>query len=67
MLDSESPPYVYIVLARDEHKSLAAIHEALAHPLGRPFLPELATKASFKGRLTSLIEGDWKGRWETAR
>jgi hypothetical protein len=67
MLAREAPPYVYSVPARDEDKLLAAIHEALAHPLDRPFLPELATKASFMGRLKKLIEGDWKARWETAR
>lgn len=67
MLAREAPPYVYSVPARDEDKLLASIHEALAHPLDKPFLPELATKASFMGRLKKLIEGDWQKRWETAR
>jgi hypothetical protein len=67
MLAREAPPHVYSVPARDEDKLLVAVQKALASPLQKPFLPELATKKSFKGRLQKLINDDWKTRWETAR
>ncbi|KXN81569.1 hypothetical protein AN958_03906 [Leucoagaricus sp. SymC.cos] len=56
-------PYVYHVHAKNYTGFLEAIESAINTPIDR-FIPEHMTEKSVKGRLTKLMETDWRANAE---
>ncbi|KAF5349218.1 hypothetical protein D9756_009331 [Leucocoprinus leucothites] len=56
-------PYVYHVHAKNFTGFLEAIESAMTTPIGR-FIPEHMTENAVKGRLTKLMETDWRAKAE---
>ncbi|KAF8311214.1 hypothetical protein DL93DRAFT_2061318 [Clavulina sp. PMI_390] len=53
------PPYVYNVFKDDEEGFLKAIEAALSTPIESYILPRM-TMAAVEGRLSAILEADWK-------